>query len=605
MAATTSMPSTSAVEDLLVEELLDPQKADDANAPHLHHPRAHQSTLWLYGVLLQQGSAFVCTLGLVLQKLSASQVKNKDRALWRQPLWVLGFSCFLGGQLLMPAALALAPQSVLSCLAPSGLLANSVLTPCLLGEQLQSGHFLSIIFIFAGCICSVRYGLHPNDTDAKVDLERFYFLVSQPLAHALLLSTFVFVFFARKALVQIFCARRHRSSRATDEAEDGAVGGGESKDGDVNASSSSSSYRDLTDGERLLRATSSRVQKAVSLDDDSVEDDASTPGQEHGCNNATGANVPTAAALKEQSSPFMLMLLSSIFGAVSVTSTKFVSSLVAEEYIVGLEAGGTGGEQERYATTSSEQENPSSSTVDFFTNIAATLLSPLSWLVFSQAGRVCLVLVLFGILCMAFLSISLLNASMLRFSSLTTVTLSTALGLVCQFVYGCVVFEEYKAFTVSSAMGTTIGILLNLCGLSCLALAPAGSSDSAEEKGDAGRDGVVMTQESQSQETSVELTRLGNSNEDMLTNKQIVNTSEQQAGAGATRLSAASVPSSRLFLDFLGDYLPFATRGDKEIELASQQLIAGQHPSGPHRYSPLGAYEQPNSIFRRTGPVVE
>lgn len=75
---------------------------------------------WIVGVLLQNASSFTCTLGLVVQKW-ATQRKDFARA-----VWVFGFVLFLGGQLLMPAALTMAPQSVLSCLAPTTLLFNSV-----------------------------------------------------------------------------------------------------------------------------------------------------------------------------------------------------------------------------------------------------------------------------------------------------------------------------------------------------------------------------------------------------------------------------------------------------------------------------------------------
>ncbi|CAD7958155.1 unnamed protein product, partial [Amoebophrya sp. A120] len=414
------------------------------------------TTNTLYGVLLQQGSAFVCTLGLVLQKVSAERAEkqaagfapkssskqaptfyapggitntttspgatsaatspSKPKPVYQQPLWVFGFSCFLLGQLLMPAALALAPQSVLSCLAPSALVANSVLTPCLLGEQLQRFHYYSVLLIFAGCIVSVLYGLQEEEdanTEVVFDLKHFYYLLTRPLFHVLFAGTVVVTIILGRPILRQLCAPSRSRTKSAE-----AAAATFSKDSTVAGASTSGAF--LSTG----------------FTDTKNDDPLAYPPS--GGASSPGKNSSKIAAT---SSPFALILLSSIFGAISVSSTKVVSTLVATE----LSA----------ATRTTEDSSMGSGTSGSSTSSSASfLLTLVHWLFLSPAGRTSLLLILFGILCMAFCSISLLNLSMLRFSSLTTVTLSTGLGLICQFLYGAIFFEEYRFFTRASFFGT-------------------------------------------------------------------------------------------------------------------------------------------------------
>eukprot|EP00392_Amoebophrya_sp_AT5.2_P016103 g16346.t1 len=406
---------------------------------------------WVYGILLQQGSAFVCTLGLVLQKVSASKLHNAATPLPKQPLWLFGFACFLLGQLLMPAALALAPQALLSCLAPSALVANSVLTPCLLGEQLRYYHFFSVLLIFAGCIVSVQYGLRPPDDTsgvggtgreeaATLDLNKFRYYLSRPPAHALFAGTLLVVVVVGRPLLNEWRAARSEAKKACREGKKAGRSEGKKaadrKKGP--ASGSPPHFGSPREG-----------------------------GGSGGGNNSSGAPEQPFGA---SSSPFALILLSSIFGAVSVSSTKVVSTMLATEYFQWQKGAAP----------------PADASGDSPLSPFSPLLLPFCWLFFSDAGRCVLFLLLFGIGCMAFLSISLLNASMLRFSSLTTVTLSTALGLLCQFLYGTVFFEEYKAFSRTTLCGTAVGILLNMAGLGCLLLGGGGKGATAEHAEQAG-----------------------------------------------------------------------------------------------------------------------
>eukprot|EP00392_Amoebophrya_sp_AT5.2_P001104 g1106.t1 len=291
---------------------------------------------WIVGVLLQNASSFTCTLGLVVQKW-ATQRKDFARA-----VWVFGFVLFLGGQLLMPAALTMAPQSVLSCLAPTTLLFNSVLTPCILGEQFTAYHGASIVCIFVGCFITVQFGMHPSNEKAEregqLTLSEVIHLGTRPLFLVLVAASTVAAACVAKPVLDW-------------------------KFGGVPAPTS-----------------------------------------------------PSAAAYAN---------------------------------------GGCDDALEQVTTATDEHNGPK---------------SPLAWLFWTETGLACLILILVGIIGVAVISISLLNLSLVLFSSLTTVTLDCALGLVMQLLYGAVFFEEYKDYTAGTFFATAVGVAFSFGGLGFLHL---------------------------------------------------------------------------------------------------------------------------------------
>lgn len=344
--------------------------------------------MWL-GVALSQASTLCCVLGLVLQKLSARKLTGKTQA-YLQPFWVLGFLLYITGQLLMPCALAYAPQSLLSCLAPSGLLANAVLTPLVLGERLRSAHLGSMVACFVGCFLNVRYGLTEEDLRSggvhldgrTLDLARVVYLVTRPAFFLLVCATFAIAAPVGLEVRRYFVAKRK---------------------------------------------VSPQKERAVSVRYCTPED--------------SGVSIPSA---------FSLCLLSSVFGAVSVSCTKMASTIIATQYEPGLFVLRGVGEVQPF-------------------------VGLLLWILFSKEGRVAVVFLLAVPACAA-ISIGALNTSMLLHPSLLTMTLSCALGMVCQFVYGCVLFEEYRAFTAGTAAGTVVGICLNMGGMTLLLLGDNGEA---------------------------------------------------------------------------------------------------------------------------------
>ncbi|CAD7948986.1 unnamed protein product [Amoebophrya sp. A25] len=379
---------------------------------------------WVFGVALQNASSFTCTLGLVLQKWATS--RGTDVVRW---VWAFGFALFILGQLLMPPALTMAPQSVLSCLTPTTLLFNSFLTPCILSERFTAFHALSILFIFVGCVVTVRFGMHPEAVGVEsLDLNRTLYLGTRPLFLALVLASL---------LVAVSVARPVLSWRLSGK---------------------------------------------------------------------------PVAALAQKVTPLQLILLSTIFGAISVTNTKIVSTLFADGFLAARPTNGNSVESSLlpHPTSTSPGDTSSvarnvvldpqaganvqgafeqrprgivaadsglsivtaagASSSTSIEQAATTSSNPLAWLFLTPTGLSALVLILFGIAGVAVFSISLLNLSMFLFSSLTTVTLNCALGLVMQLIYGAVYFEEYKFYTMSTASATLCGICFSLLGMGCLYL---------------------------------------------------------------------------------------------------------------------------------------
>jgi len=109
---------------------------------------------WVIGTLICMFGSTLTALGLVLQKLShvlkedkekhAAAVEKKEGQEPSQsnsyvfdPCWLLGFSVFLLAQVINMTAMAMTPQSVLSCLGSWTLVCNTVFAYLLLGEPIQ------------------------------------------------------------------------------------------------------------------------------------------------------------------------------------------------------------------------------------------------------------------------------------------------------------------------------------------------------------------------------------------------------------------------------------------------------------------------------------
>ena len=123
---------------------------------------------WLLGVGLCLAGAAFTNFGLTLQKLSFTRhdalnlPPHKQRASCLQPLWLVGFSLFLVGQVGGMIAMGFSSQSVVATLGSFSLVTNAIFAPLILGEQLTWMLVLSILVIMAGSVIVVLSSNHDN-----------------------------------------------------------------------------------------------------------------------------------------------------------------------------------------------------------------------------------------------------------------------------------------------------------------------------------------------------------------------------------------------------------------------------------------------------------
>ena len=122
---------------------------------------------WLLGVGLCLAGAAFTNLGLTLQKLSfvridALNLPPHKRPTFLQPLWVVGFTVFLVGQVAGMVAMGFSSQSVVATLGSFSLVTNAVFAPLVLGEQLTWMLVVSIVVIMSGSAIVVLSSNHDN-----------------------------------------------------------------------------------------------------------------------------------------------------------------------------------------------------------------------------------------------------------------------------------------------------------------------------------------------------------------------------------------------------------------------------------------------------------
>lgn len=179
---------------------------------------------WEVGVGLCLAACVISNLGMVVQKLSvyrheeyartASEsseeeeptISNGEGSLsegllprepmlvpvYRQPLWLIGFSVFLSGQLISMWALGMAPQSMLSSLGSFSLVSNSFLAPLILKEQHNSMSIYATILLVTGSVLVVIFSHHGDRENTPEELARnlrgFPFIIMMVTIVALLLG---------------------------------------------------------------------------------------------------------------------------------------------------------------------------------------------------------------------------------------------------------------------------------------------------------------------------------------------------------------------------------------------------------------------------------
>ena len=124
---------------------------------------------WLLGVVLCLCGAAFTNLGLTLQKLSFIRTdalhpppSSSPPPACLQPLWLLGFSIFLVGQVGGMIAMGFSSQSVVATLGSFSLVTNCIFAPLILKEQLSWVMALSVGIIMLGSGVVVLSSNHDN-----------------------------------------------------------------------------------------------------------------------------------------------------------------------------------------------------------------------------------------------------------------------------------------------------------------------------------------------------------------------------------------------------------------------------------------------------------
>lgn len=116
---------------------------------------------WLWGILLCIVSAALTALGLVLQKYSHTENERnglegkENRKYYQQPIWLVGMAIFIVGQLVNLGAMALTPQTMLSCLGGLSLVFNTTYAHLLLGERLRLPEIAAMAAMITGAVLVV------------------------------------------------------------------------------------------------------------------------------------------------------------------------------------------------------------------------------------------------------------------------------------------------------------------------------------------------------------------------------------------------------------------------------------------------------------------
>lgn len=108
---------------------------------------------WFWGILLSVCSAGLTALGLVTQKYSHQQNEKAGsarRVFYQQFWWRVGFAIFVAGQIANIPAMALTPQTMLSCLGGLSLVFNTAYAHILLGERLRAPEVLAMSTMILG-----------------------------------------------------------------------------------------------------------------------------------------------------------------------------------------------------------------------------------------------------------------------------------------------------------------------------------------------------------------------------------------------------------------------------------------------------------------------
>lgn len=151
---------------------------------------------WIAGVILGLVSTLFTALGLVLQKYShiCNERGGKGVAYYKQPCWLGGFLVFLVGQLLNLAAMAFAPQAMLSAIGALSLVFNTTFAWCLLSERMPKRGMVYMALMLLGVLLVVISTPRPPPTDSGEPTKTPQQIVLNSILEIEFLFSFVCIF---------------------------------------------------------------------------------------------------------------------------------------------------------------------------------------------------------------------------------------------------------------------------------------------------------------------------------------------------------------------------------------------------------------------------
>ncbi|CAD7941792.1 unnamed protein product [Amoebophrya sp. A120] len=498
---------------------------------------------WLCGVVLSIASSFLCTLGLICQKLSLLRARP-----W---IWYFGMALWVIGQLLMPVALVLAPISLLACLLPSSLVISSFLSPLLLGEHFTRLHVVSGLLIFCGCLVGVLCGRRQEENVRDMGPVAIAHKFTSPLFLCVLGTVLVLVWpegrtiYREYILPWLFSTRsvdvvstsgrveknalltgrscsqpgsvrtspRHKEQPGPDSQRRQELSGEERRAADESATKATTTltcYGSVPTSQKMRSVSTSTTStlapgsaSMTRIEASSLRDFASGSSCSEDDSNGKRPHSPGRTLVDEQSP-----------GACNANN-EYQQSHTGTE--VGHDAGHEKMNRANECGTEPGQhaEDAAPHLLKRTTNLRQLPLMVLSCacgalsVVFSKClfgllryeqvafseGRpnlgaawnlpasVILLLFLTGlVISCAILATMTVSLSMKYFASTTTITLDCGLGLVLQMLIGVTFFQEYLRFSYSSAAGTLGGAMLNLIGIAVISYLPE-MKEGAEVKG--------------------------------------------------------------------------------------------------------------------------
>jgi hypothetical protein len=116
---------------------------------------SEESNLWIVGMCVSCVGSFLCSVGLLLQKLAHGKIAGTGRKFYTNPYWLLGISLMVLDTVLDVLTFGMAPQSLLASLAALTLVYNSCLAPIALGETMARMDVIAVIVIVVGATMAV------------------------------------------------------------------------------------------------------------------------------------------------------------------------------------------------------------------------------------------------------------------------------------------------------------------------------------------------------------------------------------------------------------------------------------------------------------------